>query len=176
MTTVTGHSDHATAARAPSALSALTLAAAMAVVVGTALGFEHIGGYLPCALCLEQRTPYYIGVPVMLAAAVAAALKAPPLLVRALFLAGGGLMLYGAGLGVYHSGVEWGWWAGPEGCGGAAGAATDASSLLSDLNAIKPPACDEAALRVLGLSFAGWNVIASVVLAAGCLRGAFRRV
>ena len=174
MTTATGHSDpHA--AEAPTALSALTLAAAMAVVVGTALGFEHIGGYLPCALCLEQRTPYYLGVPVMLAAAIAAALKAPPLVVRALFLVGGGLMLYGAGLGVYHSGVEWRWWPGPEGCGGAAGSATDASSLLSDLNAIKPPACDDAALRVLGLSFAGWNVIASVVLAAGCLRGAFKR-
>lgn len=84
-------------------------------------------------------------------------------------------MLYGASLGVYHSGVEWGWWPGPADCGGAAGQTTDASNLLSDLNAIKPPACNEAALRVLGLSFAGWNVIASVLLAVGCLRGAFSR-
>ncbi len=174
MTTVTEHGHHRSQTQTAAVRSALMLAIAMAAVVGTALGFEHIGGYIPCALCLEQRTPYYIGVPVMLVAAVAAAIKAPPLLVRALFLAGGGVMLYGAGLGVYHSGVEWGWWPGPEGCGGAAGLTTDASRLLTDLNAITPPACDEAALRVLGLSFAGWNVIASLALAGFCLRGAFR--
>jgi disulfide bond formation protein DsbB len=154
---------------------ALLLAIAMAVVVGTALGFEHIGGYIPCALCLEQRIPYYLGVPLMIVAAIAAAMKAPVMITRVLFLAGGGLMLYGAGLGVYHSGVEWGWWPGPADCSGAAGLTTDASNLLADINAKKPPACNEAALRVLGLSFAGWNVLASVVLALGCLRGAFSR-
>ena len=175
MTTVTGRSDHAAGSGAASARVALILAVTMAAVVGTALGFEHIGGYLSCALCLEQRPPYYRGVPVMCAAALAAALKAHPTLVRVLFFAGGGLMLYGAGLGIHHSGVEWGWWPGPEGCGGTAGLTTDASNLLGDLNAIKPPACNEAALRVLGLSFAGWNVIASVILATGCLRGAFAR-
>ena len=43
----------------------------MAATVGTALGFEHIGGYIPCKLCLEQRTPYYVGVPLMALAALA---------------------------------------------------------------------------------------------------------
>ncbi|MCY6383661.1 disulfide bond formation protein B [Hoeflea prorocentri] len=154
-------------------IEALILALAMAVVVGSALGFEHIGGFIPCALCLEQRTPYYIGVPVMLAAAAASMFRAPVVVTRLLFAAGGLLMLYGAGLGVYHSGVEWGWWPGPADCGGAAGLTTDASNLLADINAKTPPACDEAAGRFLGLSFAGWNVITSVVLATGCLRGAW---
>ena len=54
--------------------TALLVALAMAAIVGTALAFEHIGGYLPCKLCLEQRTPYYLGVPVMLLAAFAAIL------------------------------------------------------------------------------------------------------
>lgn len=157
------------------AMQAFVLALVMAAVVGSALGFEHIGGYIPCALCLEQRTPYYIGIPVMLAAAVTAILKAPPLITRTLLVAGGGLMLYGAGLGAYHAGIEWGWWEGPADCAGAAGLTTDAGSLLADLNALTPPACNEAALRVLGLSFAGWNVIASVILAAACLRVAFAR-
>ena len=151
---------------------ALILTLAMAAVVGTALGFEHIGGYVPCALCLEQRTPYYLGVPVMLAATISAALKLPSIITRLLFLAGGALMVYGAGLGVYHSGVEWGWWPGPEDCGGGSNLSLGTGSLLDDLDSVKPPACNEAALRVLGLSFAGWNVIASVILAAACLRGA----
>ena len=51
---------------------AIFLALAMAATVGTALGFEHIGGYIPCKLCLGQRMPYYIGVPVMLLAALSA--------------------------------------------------------------------------------------------------------
>ena len=57
---------------------AIFLALAMAATVGTALGFEHIGGYIPCKLCLGQRIPYYTGVPVMLLAALAAYLRWPP--------------------------------------------------------------------------------------------------
>jgi disulfide bond formation protein DsbB len=30
---------------------------AMTLVVGSALGFEHIGGYIPCALCLSSARP-----------------------------------------------------------------------------------------------------------------------
>ncbi len=29
----------------------------LAATVGTALGFEHLAGFMPCKLCLEQRTP-----------------------------------------------------------------------------------------------------------------------
>jgi disulfide bond formation protein DsbB len=147
----------------------------MAAVVGTALGFEHIGGYIPCALCLEQRIPYYIGIPVMLLAALSARMGAPAVLTRVLALAGGLLMVYGACLGIYHAGVEWAWWEGPADCGGAIGGTIDAGTLLDDLNAKKPPSCNEAALRVLGLSFAGWNVIASVILAIPSLRIAYSR-
>lgn len=157
------------------ALIALFLALAMAVVVGAALGFEHLGGYIPCALCLAQRTPYYIGVPVMALAALNAFLGGPAVITRSLFLVGGGLMIWGGAMGVYHAGVEWHFWPGPASCATAAQAVTtDAGSLLSDLNAKKPPSCDTAALRVLGLSFAGWNVIASAVLAVIALRGALK--
>ncbi|RUU27092.1 disulfide bond formation protein B, partial [Mesorhizobium sp. M6A.T.Ca.TU.002.02.2.1] len=39
--------------------TALFLAVAMAATVGSALAFQYLGGYIPCKLCLEQRTPYY---------------------------------------------------------------------------------------------------------------------
>ena len=51
-------------------VTALLLLFGMAATVGIALGFEHIGGYIPCKLCLEQRWPYYAGVPLMAVAAV----------------------------------------------------------------------------------------------------------
>ena len=157
-------------------LAALFLAVAMALVVGSALAFEHIGGYIPCALCLEQRTPYYIGAPLMLVAALISVANGPSWAVRGLLAIGGLLMLYGLVLGVYHSGVEWKWWDGPASCATSADAVTrDAGSLLGDLSSKKPPSCDAAALRVLGLSFAGWNVLASAALAAIAIRSAWVR-
>ena len=156
----------------PQMLTASVLALAMAGVVGSALLFEHVGGYIPCKICLEQRLPYYIGAPVMIAAALASALRLPGVVTRSLILVGALLMTWGLWMGVYHSGVEWGWWAGPTDCGVVAGAPAG-GSLLDSLNTVIPPSCDEAALRILGLSLAGWNAIASLVLAAVAYRGAF---
>ncbi len=155
-------------------ISAGVLALGMAVTVGTALGFQHIGGYIPCKLCLEQRLPYYIGVPLMALAFVSSALRLPGIVTRGLLLAGGLLMTWGLYLGAYHSGVEWGWWPGPTDCGVvSAPEGGSAGGVLDSLNAVIPPACDEAAGRFLGLSFAGWNVVASLILAAIAYRAAF---
>lgn len=151
----------------PLLFAALGLALVMVLVVGTALGFEHIGGFIPCALCLEQRTPYYLGVPVAMFAALATILPMPLIVARGALMLVGLLMAYGLYLSIYHAGVEWAWWQGPADCATAAtsGLSTDAGSLLADLDAVTPPACDEAAGRFLGLSFAGWNAIASLGLA-----------
>ena len=40
------------------------------------------------------------------------------------------MLLYGAGLGVYHAGAEWGFWPGPTDCGGGSGAAQSVSSIV----------------------------------------------
>ncbi len=158
------------------AATALFLALAMAAVVGGALAFQHIGGYIPCKLCYEQRLPYYVGAPLMLLAALASALRAPAWIARALLGVGGVLMLYGLGLAVYHSGVEWAWWPGPTDCTNVAGPVdTGGNGVLDALDKFVPPSCDKAALRILGLSMAGWNAIASLILAVIALRGAFAR-
>ncbi|SMC77982.1 disulfide bond formation protein B [Rhizobium sp. RU36D] len=144
----------------------------MAVTVGSALGFEHIGGYIPCALCLMQRTPYYIGIPVGILAILAAALKLPAWVSRLLLLAIALLMIWSGGLGVYHSGVEWQFWEGPASCSiSASGVSAGGGDILAQLNSVKGPSCTEATLRVLGLSFAGWNVLASAVLATLAIIG-----
>jgi disulfide bond formation protein DsbB len=151
----------------PVVLYSLFLALGMAAVVGTALGFQYLGGYIPCALCLLQREPYYYGIPIAILGALASFFGLPNWVARALLLAAGMLMVVGAGMGVYHAGVEWHFWAGPATCSTSAGAMTqNAGDLLKELNTITGPSCTDAALRVLGLSFAGWNVIASLILAA----------
>jgi disulfide bond formation protein DsbB len=157
-------------------LAALFLGVAMAATVGGALGFEHWGGYMPCKLCLEERTPYYIGAPLMFLAAVISGLKWPGWLVRGLLLIGALLMTYGIALAIYHSGVEWKFWAGPTDCSAATmSITTNAGNLLSDINSVRPPACDQAAGRFLGLSFAGWNAVASLILLAVGYYAAFAR-
>ncbi|WP_275784604.1 disulfide bond formation protein B [Pararhizobium gei] len=153
--------------------SSLAVTLGMAVTIGGALAFEHLGGYIPCALCLMQRTPYYWGIPFGILAIVTCALKMPAWLTRLLLVIIGLLMLAGAGIGIYHAGVEWHFWAGPASCATtASGVSSNVGDLLGDLDSKHGPSCTDAALRVLGLSFAGWNVIASLVLAAIALRGA----
>lgn len=148
----------------------------MAVVILSALGFEHIGQYVPCALCLTQRWPYYIAIPIGLLAVLSAALNAPPAVTRTLLLLVGLSMLIGGGLGVYHAGVEWKFWDGPATCATSVDAVTkNAGDLLDSINTQTGPSCTDASLRVLGLSFAGWNVITSAVLAGIALFGATRK-
>jgi disulfide bond formation protein DsbB len=166
----------AQSAAAGRTITSLLVTAGMVVTVGTALAFQHIGGYTPCALCLEQRDPYYYSIPLGILAVAASLLKLPAWTTRSLLLVIGVAMLIGAGLGVYHAGVEWAFWAGPTTCATSAPSiTTNAGNLLGDLNAIKAPSCSEASLRVLGLSFAGWNVLASLTLAAIAFYGASRK-
>ena len=153
--------------------AALTLG--MAVVVGSALGFEHIGGYIPCALCLIQRNPYYIGVGVGALAVLSAVFRLPPVVTRGLFAIIAVLMIVSIGLGAYHAGVEWKLWEGPASCTIGATGGEAPVNVLEALNSTKAPSCTEATLRVLGLSFAGCNVLTSAVLAAIALWATFRK-
>lgn len=145
-------------------------------VIAAVLAFEHIGGYIPCKLCLGQREPYYVAIPVALVALGSALLALPRPLTRLLFAIIAALMAYAMFLGIQHAGVEWKWWEGPGDCGATSGGlATDAGNLLQQLQATKAPVCDEAAGRFLGLSFAGWNVVASAALLLIAARAALQK-
>ena len=150
--------------RSTAEASALALAASLAVILA-ALAFEHIGGYRPCPLCLQQRYAYYFAIPAG-AAAFMAARSGRPDMARLLLAAIALGYLINAGLGAYHSGVEWKWWDGPKACGALSPlSSTDAGGLLDRLG--RPVIrCDEAPWRLLGLSLAGWNVLISAGLAA----------
>ena len=150
----------------------------MVGVISTVLAFEHLGGYIPCALCLEQRTPYYIGIPVAFISLLAIGMKWPQILVRSALAICGLLVMWSLALAAYHTGVEWAWWPGPSECSApdsGNSAVTLAENLMNQLSFSKPPACDEAAGRFLGLSFAGWNVVVSACIAFLAFRGAMLR-
>lgn len=156
--------------------AAMLALAGMVVAVGTALGFQYLGGYIPCKLCLEERVPYYIGIVVMLVALLCWAFRLPGPITRMLLLGGAALMVWTLCLGVYHSGVEWAWWPGPTDCQAVSSSAGSTSGgILDQIDKVVPPSCDKAAGRFLGISFAGWNVVAAFVIAIIALRGAVGR-
>lgn len=139
---------------------ALLLAAAAILI---ALAYEHIGGYAPCELCLMQRYAFYAGVPALFVALVA--YSAGQRAVAALLFGLVGLAFLGnAGLAAYHAGVEWRFWEGPSGCTGSQALTTSAGNLLEALQQTHVVRCDEAAWRFLGVSFAGWNVVCSLLI------------
>ena len=152
-------------------MGALALLLSVGVIL-TALGFEHLGGYAPCPLCLMQRYAYYAGIPLLFLALVLLATDRPGL-ARLIFAAVALGFLANAGLGVYHAGAEWKLWQGPATCAAASGdLTTNAGSLLQDLQRVQVIRCDEAAWRFLGLSFAGWNVLISLFLSGIAVRAA----
>lgn len=149
------------------ALAALTLAGG--AIVGAWL--FQFAGYLPCELCLEERWPYYVGVP--LAALTALLCWRGPKGLRAPFLALLGLVFVGSAIfGVYHAGVEWGFWQGPSACAGALTKASSMSDFMQQLKMVKVIRCDAVAIRILGLSLAGWNAVISAFVAAIAFAGA----
>jgi disulfide bond formation protein DsbB len=162
----------------PAKAAVFMLVLALATILG-AWGSELIGGFVPCKLCLQERIPYYVGIPVLAAAVLAAATGRSGMIVRLLVGVAALIFLIGLGQGGYHAGVEWSWWAGPSDCGaGAASATQSADDLLQQLQGIRIVSCSEASWRFpagWGLSFAGWNAAVCAVLAAAGFYGVARR-
>jgi disulfide bond formation protein DsbB len=156
---------------APAVTAALVVAIVGAVAIAGAWFFELVLKLRPCPLCLEQRWPYYIAIPLALIIAAAAWKRAPRIAVVGGLIVLALLMLWGAYLGVFHAGVEWKLWAGPTDCSGAAelGPATDLLKRLQNLTIIR---CDEAAWRFLGISLAGYNALIAGALTLVALCGA----
>lgn len=137
---------------------ALLAAAGSAGLLLGALAFQYIGGLAPCVLCIWQRWPH-------LAA----------LILAAVFLWRGGSVwavlaglaaLSSAGIGVFHVGVEQGWWQGLAQCSVDTLANVSTADLLNtDITVGAPAACDKVAWSMFGISMAGYNVISSTLIA-----------
>ena len=144
-------------------ISSLLFTGAAGTVL-TAHVFEILGGYLPCHLCLIERYAYYFAILASIAAFFAARAEKDDL-TRIIFGLIALAFLANAALGFYHSGVEWKWWPGPTECSGGSTIQWGEGGLAGSLETNKVVACDEAAWRFLGLSFAGWSAVLSLLLA-----------
>lgn len=139
----------------PRLAATIAFVVALAAIAG-AWGSQIFGGLVPCELCLEQRLPYYFGLP-LLALLLLFWHRLPRLAWYGLLTAVIALFAWGLYLGIYHAGVEWRFWPGPTAC---TGTGLDVSfEDLSNINATRIVPCDAVQFRFLGISLAGYNAL-----------------
>jgi disulfide bond formation protein DsbB len=122
-------------------------------LLGGALFSQYVGGLYPCEMCYWQRWPH--GAAILLAAAAfTAPLDAPR--TRPLVLLAALAILVSGAIGVFHAGVEAGWWEGITVC------TTNGATSLEDILKVPLIRCDQVQWAFLGLSLAAWNAILSI--------------
>lgn len=137
-------------------LTWVAMLGSVALLLG-ALAFQYLGGLIPCVLCIYQRWPH--GVAVLAG-------------VLALSLGGRGWLWLGAlaaavtsAVGIYHAGVELGWFAGLATCTVDTLQGLNTADLLNtDVTVGAPVRCDAVPWALAGISMAGWNAILSALL------------
>ena len=146
----------------PEGMSRLKQARLLALLIpsgllGGAMFSQYVGGLYPCEMCYWQRWPHAAAILLAIGAYLSASNPARSRLL--VTLAAVAVAISGA-IGVFHAGVEIGWWEGITQC-----TATGATSLQDIMN-VPLVRCDQVQWEFLGISMAGWNAIISLMGAA----------
>jgi disulfide bond formation protein DsbB len=147
------------------------IALASLIALGSAYTAQFVFKMTPCPLCLAQRVPYALTAILGIGAFILARKGKPKKTALLVFICGF-VFLVGAGLAIYHNGVEQHWWeSAVEGCKVNFGADDSTKTLLERIEATAPAHCDQIAWSdpVLHLSMAAWNIVASALLCIGSL-------
>lgn len=132
----------------------LALIVPVALLAG-ALGSQYIAGLYPCEMCHWQRWPHYAAVPL----ALLALFTRRQMAATTFFLSLAMIAILSSGLiGVFHAGVEYGWWQGLTACTMSGGSGDP----LADIMAAPLVSCDQPQWTLAGISLAGFNAILSI--------------
>lgn len=158
--------DYLALARKDPPLSAAAIIAVIGVLTMAAVYYvQYVMLLAPCPLCLEQRMAFYVSIPLAALLWLGAGFGASKKVLVLGFLVVAGFMLWNTGLSTYHAGVEWKWWQGPNDCSGPIDKIGSVTSMLNQLQRISLVRCDEAAIRIFGISLSGYDALVSLFLA-----------
>jgi len=122
-------------------------------LLGGALFSQYVGGLYPCEMCYWQRWPH--GAAILLAlGAILSPLHSPR--TRLLVMLAALAIAVSGAIGLFHAGVELGWWEGITLC------TTNGATSLEDILKVPLVRCDQVQWAFLGISMAGWNAIVSL--------------
>ncbi len=130
----------------------LALVLPSALMAG-AWGSQYIGGLYPCEMCMWQRWPHEAAIVLALFAFAFRKRSMDRLMVGLAALA----ILISGGIGVFHAGVEYGWWEGLTACSVMPGVTT-----MEDIMAAPLVRCDAVQWEIFGISLAGFNALFSI--------------
>ncbi len=119
-------------------------------LLGGALLSQYVGGLYPCEMCYWQRWPHGAAILLALGAYFRPAHARPLVLLAALAIAVSGA------IGVFHAGVEYGWWEGITHC------TASGATRLEDIMSVPLVRCDQVQWSLMGVSMAGWNAVLSL--------------
>jgi len=113
-------------------------------------------GFAPCDLCLKQRWAWYL---VLIIASI-------PFIVtinynKILLLIISIILFCNAIFAGWHAGIEWDLWPGLATCNSST--IFDSNNLVETLKESSVPVCDDASIRIFGISLAGYNFIVSLL-------------
>jgi disulfide bond formation protein DsbB len=145
----------------PARQAALLLLLGPTALLAGALGFQYLGGLVPCEMCQWQRWAIVAALGLAL---VGLALGHARWLLALAALA----VLTGAGIAAFHAGVEQHWWKGITECT-ATPVSGSASAMMGQILAQPLVRCDAIPWSLLGISMAGWNAIVSTVIGGTAL-------
>ena len=123
-----------------------------ALLMAGALGSQIFGGLYPCEMCHWQRWPHEAAIGI----AILAFFVKPPARTILVALAAVAILISG-GIGIFHSGVEYGWWEGLTSCSNTAQGGS-----LADIMRAPLIRCDVPQWTLAGVSLAGFNAIFSL--------------
>ncbi|PAL21314.1 disulfide bond formation protein B [Sphingopyxis sp. GW247-27LB] len=137
------------------------------LLYGGALVSQYGFGLHPCEMCYWQRWPHQAA---MVLAAIALLLRRNDTAMRALTLLAALAIAVSGAIGIFHAGVEYGFWEGLTTCStGQNGPVT-----LDSIMAAPVIRCDVPQWTLFGVSLAGFNAIFSLA-AAGLVLTLLRR-
>ena len=139
------------------------------------LGFayisEHVFGLLPCILCIYQRIPFFVVIGIGILSLI---FKGKIRLVLVILC--GISLLTGAGIALFHVGVEHGTFQLGDGCESTDPKPTSLEELRNQLIGKPAAPCDKPQFVFLGLSMAGWNFFFSGFLGISTLLIVWRKL